>query len=376
MNLSRKSPVALGLALAGAALLGAWLTAPLAAAEPAAAPAAKAAPAPSAAPSSAKVLATVDNTTITQQDVEAVIIKQILTSQPNVIDQVLEQAIRDRLLDLEAAKQKLTKEELLNQEARSKVAKVTDADIDKFYEEKKAQIRVPKEQVTDRIRQYLENQRQQAAIDEYLAKLEKQHAVKNMLQEQRDAEEIQKAAERRALIDDPSAPSFGPKDAPVVLVEFSDFQCPFCSRVVPSIEQVRKNYPNNVRVVYRQFPLTSIHPNAQKAAEASLCAQEQGKFWEMYDAMFKEQDKLDVPSLKEKAQKIGLKTDQFNACLDNGKYAPKVQAEVELGSKIGVNGTPALFVNGRQVPGGAAPYESIARLIDDELQRAKAKGGK
>ncbi len=369
MNLSRKFPIALGLAVAAAALLGATL----AAAAPAATPAASPAPAAAA---GAKVLATVNDTTITQQDVEQVIIKQILASQPNVIDQVLDQAIRDRLLDLEAAKQKLSKEELLNKEARSKVAKVTDQDIDKFYEEKKAQIRVPKEQVTDRIRQYLENQRQQTAIDEYITKLKGEYTVKNMLQEQRDAEEIQKATERRSLIDDPAAPSFGPKDAPVVLVEFSDFQCPFCSRVVPSIEQVRKNYPDKVRVVYRQFPLSSIHPNAQKAAEASLCAQEQGKFWEMYDAMFKEQDKLDVAGLKDKAQKIGLKADQFNACLDNGKYAPKVQAEVELGNKVGVNGTPALFVNGRQVPGGAAPYESISRLIDDELQRAKAKGGK
>jgi protein-disulfide isomerase len=166
-------------------------------------------------------------------------------------------------------------------------------------------------------------------------------------------------------------PSQGPADAPVTIVEFSDFQCPFCSRLYPTVEQVKSTYGDKVHLVFRQFPL-NFHQFAQKAAEASLCADEQGKFWEMHNAMFSKQDELAVDKLKEKAAGMGLKADQFNACLDGGKYAPKVAEDVKAGSEAGVSGTPALFINGRFIS-GAVPYADIAKVIDDELQRKGAK---
>jgi protein-disulfide isomerase len=156
----------------------------------------------------------------------------------------------------------------------------------------------------------------------------------------------------------------------VTIVEFSDFQCPYCSRLTPTLEQVMSKYGNKVRIVFRQFPLP-IHDKAAKAAEAALCANEQGKFWEMHDAMFKDQGGLAVDGLKTKAATLGLNAQSFNSCLDSGKETPAVQADLKAGQQAGVQGTPAMFVNGRFI-NGAQPYETIAGIIDDELKRKGA----
>jgi len=135
------------------------------------------------------------------------------------------------------------------------------------------------------------------------------------------------------------------------------------------LKRVEENYKDKIRIVYRQFPLTSLHPHAQKAAEASLCANEQSKFWQLHDAMFTDQQNLTVDDLKAKAAKISLNGTTFATCLDSGKYATAVHDSVVEGSKLGVDGTPALFINGRFL-GGNQPYDAIAKMIDDELSRA------
>jgi len=173
----------------------------------------------------------------------------------------------------------------------------------------------------------------------------------------------------RIDVDADGYPAKGPTDAPVTIVEFSDFQCPFCSRLLPSLRQVVEEYGNQVRVVFRQFPLSSLHPDAQKAAEASLCANEQGMFWEMHDAMFENQQALGVEQLKATARSLGVDGTDFDSCLDSGRFAAEVAADLQAGRAIGVNGTPALFINGRFLS-GAKPFEDIAELVDDELRRA------
>jgi protein-disulfide isomerase len=154
----------------------------------------------------------------------------------------------------------------------------------------------------------------------------------------------------------------------VTIVEFSDFECPYCSRVVPSLDQVVAKYEDSVRLVFRQFPLTSIHAQAQKAAEASLCADEQGRFWDMHDAMFAQQKELAVPQLKELAASLELDGEAFAECLDSSKFAAQVAADLRAGQAAGVSGTPAMFINGRFV-NGAVPYETLAAIIDEELAR-------
>ncbi len=155
-------------------------------------------------------------------------------------------------------------------------------------------------------------------------------------------------------------------DAPVTIVEWSDFQCPYCSRFHETMKQVMTNYPDQVRWVYKHFPLDSIHPYAKKAAEASECAADQGKFWEYADELFKNQSSINQEYFSKAAEEIGINTNQFNQCLNSGKYKTKVEADYQQGIKSGVRGTPGNFINGRSVP-GAVPYEQIKSVIDSLL---------
>ena len=175
----------------------------------------------------------------------------------------------------------------------------------------------------------------------------------------------------RATLNNAGAPSKGSSDSRVTLVEFSDFQCPYCRGFVPTLKRVETTYRDRVRIVYRQYPIPSLHPHAAKAAEASLCANEQGKFWDLHDLMFMEQDRLSVDDLKAKATRLGMDRAKFAACLDGGKFAQQVENDVREGTRAGVNGTPAVYVNGVLVEGGAASYEAVARALDAELARAK-----
>ena len=156
--------------------------------------------------------------------------------------------------------------------------------------------------------------------------------------------------------------------APVTLVEYSDFECPFCGQAYPTFKKLLVDYSGKVRLVYKHFPL-SFHPNAQSAAEASECADEQGKFWEYHDKLFENQARgYSLDNFKQWAKDLGLNTGKFNDCLDTGKYAGKVKADEADGQKRGVQGTPATFVNG-QLVSGAVPYESFKSVIDQILNK-------
>lgn len=160
----------------------------------------------------------------------------------------------------------------------------------------------------------------------------------------------------------------GKSDAPVTIVEFSDFQCPYCSRFHSTMKQVFADYPDQIRWVYKHFPLDSIHPFARKAAVASECAAEQGKFWEYADSLFTSTQGLGEDALKSMANLIGLNTKKFAACLESDKYADKVEANQQEGIKYGVRGTPGNIVNG-QLMSGALGYDTIKSIIEKELSK-------
>jgi protein-disulfide isomerase len=162
-------------------------------------------------------------------------------------------------------------------------------------------------------------------------------------------------------------PARGPANALVTIVEFSDFQCPYCSREVPVIERVMKDYDGKVRLVFRHYPL-DFHPFAQKAAEAGACAQDQGKFWELHDKMFTNQNKLGVDDLKGYAKSLGMDPSKFDQCLDSGEKKALVEEDMKAGSAAGVSGTPAFFINGVFI-NGAQPYEQIKQAVDRELKK-------
>jgi len=179
-------------------------------------------------------------------------------------------------------------------------------------------------------------------------------------------------------------PVLGEKDAPVTIIEFSDFQCPFCRKFwTDTFEQLKTEYidTGKVKLIYRDFPLESIHPMAQKSAEAAQCADEEGKFWEYHDKMYGEQNILDSGSkegpvkgtaqyseddLKKWAKDLGLDSGKFDSCLDDGKYADEVAKDFQDGAQAGVQGTPSFFINGKQLS-GAQPFSAFKQAIDAEL---------
>ncbi|MBT3985811.1 DsbA family protein [archaeon] len=160
-------------------------------------------------------------------------------------------------------------------------------------------------------------------------------------------------------------PWTGGKNADVVIVEFSDFECSFCSRASTTIDQLLDEYGNDIKVVFRDFPL-SFHANAHIASEAAECAHEQDMFWEMHDMIFANQDALDSDSLKGYADELGLDTDDFNECLDSGEMSAEVDADFADGASYGVQGTPAFFINGELIS-GAQPVENFRAIIDKHL---------
>ena len=271
------------------------------------------------------------------------------------IESELGKLVDKRVLEIEAASRKTTPGELL---AAVKRPPVTDAQVRAFYESQKVQISQPFAQIEPKIKQFLQNQADEESNRRYLDVLRakyKASVTMDPLREQVDA----------------TGPQRGPPNAAVTIVEFSDFECPYCGRFTPVLRQLLAAYPTQVRLVYRYYPLTTIHPEAQKAAEAAACADHQAKFWEMHDTLFAEQNSIGVDALKEKAKRLGLDTRQFDDCLDNGAASAVVAADVAAGQKFGLGATPATFVNGRFVDGAVTLAQMIA-LVDDELHRAPA----
>ena len=319
-----------------------------------------------------KHLASVDGIAITESqvrqegadDMESLELKKLKTAaslaqdEQGILEKALERIVEERLLAAEAARQKISEKELVSREIDQKVQETTTEEIEQFYNANKQRIRMEKEEAFLEVRKYLQKRKASLARQTYIEKLEKEHKV------------IRSIEPLRFNVSAAGRPAQGPASAPVSLVLFSDFQCPYCREMSDTLKEIVKSYGNKVRLVFRQLPLTSIHPFAQKAAEASLCAAAQGRFWEMHDLMFQEQEKLGEADLKKKAGQLGLDTAAFDKCLDGDRFAAQVREDIRAGAAGGADGTPALFVNGRFL-NGTRPYEDIAEIIDEELSRKK-----
>jgi len=314
-----------------------------------------------------ETLATVDGDPVTMSDVEELVGAELgqleheyRLQRHQLVEAALDQLVRDRLLDAEAEARGITTDELVAAETAGSEP-VTEAEVSEWYDRNAPSLGGQElDELYPQIADYLEGTRHQQRVNQLAQRLRQEREVVFLLEP------------FRVELDNADAPAWGPAGAPVTLTEFSDFECPYCSSFLPTLQRLRESYGDRLRVVYRQFPLNN-HPNAYRAALASLCADEQGRFWEMHDLMFSEQDRLDVESLKEKAGRLGLDRARFDACLDSARYDEEVRRDVLEGSRVGVQGTPAIYVNGIPVPRGNAPYAVIARLIDEELERAAGR---
>jgi protein-disulfide isomerase len=328
-----------------------------------------------AAAQTSRTLATVEGQIITEQQVlqaAAADLAKLDANKPQpqkaydrarleILWKALDSIIDDKLITLEAAKQNITKQRLIEVEIDSNVETPSPQEVDKFYEDNKAQVTAqlpgPKADALPKLRQYLIDSSRERYRKMLVGGLRRGYRITTNLDP------------LRTDIVVAGYPAHGPANAPVTLVEFADFECPYCGGLYPTLKLVEKGYADKVKFVFRQFPLTSMHPHAQKAAEASLCANEQGKFWEMHDAMYSNQDKLDVPSLKQRAVVLRMNAAAFNTCLDSGRMAEAVKKDQDDARKSGVSSTPTMFINGRLLSGNQ-PYSVILGIIDDEIKRS------
>ncbi len=271
--------------------------------------------------------------------------------------QVIDQLIFKELVGAKAKEKGLSEEAWMQAEIDQKVKPPSDQEINDLYEKNKDQMPpgTTLEMVKPRIIDYLTRDQKGTLVRALFDDLKKQAGVEIMLSAPKKPKKEVEA----------KGPARGPEGAKVTIVEFSDFQCPFCSKAHDTVEEVMNAYPGKVRLVFRHFPL-DFHAQAPKAAEAALCANEQSKFWEYHDVLFKNQSKLQVDDLKVHAQQLGLDASKFNECLDSGRMAATVKTDTEAGHKVGVSGTPAFFING-QMLSGAQPLDEFKRIIDAEL---------
>jgi protein-disulfide isomerase len=272
----------------------------------------------------------------------------------------LEEIVGNTLMEQEAKARGVERAALVEKEIASAVVTPTEADVNAWFQGNQARVQgATLEQVRGPIRAMLIDERMDAARERFLATLKARTPVRILLEPPR-----QKVA-------DAGHPSKGPADAPVVIVEFSDFQCPYCQRANPTVDQVLKTYGDKIRFVYRHYPLSN-HPDARPAAEASACADEQGRFWPYHDQLFANVSRLSAADLKEHAQAAGLDAAKFEACVESRRFQSKVDTDLKEAEEAGVSGTPAFFINGRPLE-GAQPFEAFKRVIDDELARTGSR---
>lgn len=297
--------------------------------------------------------------TITLKDVDMTLsaqLKQMEKQKLEMRQRAAEQMAIQEMVKAEATKLGQTEDQWLKANIDAKVPAPSDEEIQKVFTENQA--RMPPGATVESMKEQIIGFLQQDA---------KRDAAMKLFDELKSKNNYSLLLEEPRIVVEAKGPARGPDNAKVTIVEFSDFECPFCSKAEDSVNQVMEQYAGKVKLVFRHFPL-SFHPHAAKAAEAAMCAEEQGKFWEMHKVLFANQQKLGVEDLKAHATTLGLDAAKFNACLDGGSKKALVDADQKAGAEAGVNGTPAFFINGKLLS-GALPFPEFKKVIDAELAK-------
>lgn len=275
----------------------------------------------------------------------------------DILKGTVDAIVQERLVEAEAAKEGMEAEAWLEKRLGEIVTAPSDEEIEAFYNANRARLQGQSlDQAKPLIANYLRGQSQQTAYNDLIGKLKRDAGVVVLLDPPR----------LEVPVDDD--PFLGAANAKVTIVGFSDYQCPYCSRAEATMKQILEEYGDRVKIVTRDFPL-DFHAQAQKAHEAAGCALEQDKFWEMHNLLFTDTRALQPANLRTYAEQLNLDMGKFDSCLESGSRADEIANDMEQGRAIGVEGTPAFFVNGRSMR-GAAPFEQFKEIIEDELRRA------
>ncbi|MBI4236805.1 MAG: thioredoxin domain-containing protein [Deltaproteobacteria bacterium] len=306
-----------------------------------------------------EIVAEVDGQTISRKELETAAAPQLSKIQSQVYEAYkvsLDNLIGDKLLEKAAKTAGKTPEAYMKGEIDEQITPASEAELKKFYEQRKAQMGGKKfDEIKPQIEAFLANQQRQQLQQKFALNIKKDAAIKTYIEPP------------RVKIDAGKSPSKGPEKAPIQIVEFSDYQCPFCGRSRATVKKVLETYGDKVRYTFRDFPL-SFHDKAFKAHEAAHCANEQGKYWEMNTVLFEQQQDLSEPKLKEYAKTVGLDGAKFDACLGSGKFTKQIHDDMEAAQAVGVSGTPSFFVNGIPLS-GARPFDDFKKIIDAELAK-------
>jgi protein-disulfide isomerase len=310
-------------------------------------------------------LAEVNGEAITTKDLERALGAKLSKLEEQIYNlkrQELEALIAQRLLAQEAAKRGISVAALLDAEVTAKVGLVTENEVEAFYQQNKARLRGEESTLRQNIRSHLQQQKLTTQRELFLDSLRSQAKI---------SVRLQPPPVVRVDVSIEGAPLRGAADAPVTLVEFSDFHCPFCKKAQATLKQLLEKYPGKVRLAYRDFPIDNLHPQARRAAEAARCAQDQRRFWEYHDLLFTHSPQASSDDLERYAEQVSLDMTKFKQCLSSGAHQATVQRDFYEGTRLGVSGTPAFFINGRPLS-GAQSLEAFARVIDEELARIAA----
>ena len=303
-------------------------------------------------------LAVVAGQTIYEDELLPLVQAQVRNQEYELKSKTLENLVNQKLEEAEAKKMGIPVAKLLTQEVDAKVPDPTQAELMASYQSQKDNLHRPFEEVKTQLQQAVKQARLPAARQEYLEHLRQQAGVSILLRPPRVEVGYDRARLRGSL------------RAPVIIVEFADYQCPFCRQVEPTLETLVAKYEGRVSLAYRDFPLRQIHPQAQLAAEASRCAGDQGKFWEYHDLLFAKPEKLNRAGFVEHARNLQLDEKQFDSCLSNGKYTARIEEDLQEGVRAGVEGTPGFFINGSFLS-GAQPAGAFDALIRANLAPRK-----
>jgi protein-disulfide isomerase len=271
----------------------------------------------------------------------------------------LQTVLEQKLVEAEAKKKGVSPEELLKTEVDSKVADPSEEQVSAYYQAHQGQINQPYDDAKAKLREGLKTQEILKARQLYVLGL-MQVAVNN-------GELVMMLRPPVVEVSPDPARLRGNPKAPVTIVEFSDFSCPFCRKSEAILTELLAKYPDQVKIGYRDFPLRQLHPQAQLAAEASRCAGEQGKYWEYHDVLFANGEKPSRDDLLADARTLKLDEQQFDACLSSGRFKPQIEQDIQLGTRLGVTSTPAFFVNGVFVD-GAQPLEVFEKMVKEAQQ--------